>query len=100
MIPYFTEEQLSKSYCSTESNSDPQKELILTNNFLLLPISIQKTGTFVWVQNVKSGNKMAILTTVNFNQLITNQRDIFECKLLHSFTYSAKPFNYTISDFV
>lgn len=76
---------------------------IFTNNFLL-PFSVntttKKTGTFVWVRNVKSGNKMATLTTVNFNQLITNPRDIFECMLLHSFTYSAKLFNYMISDFV
>lgn len=39
---------------------------------------------------------MASLTTVNLNQLITDQRGIFECILLHSFTYSAEPFNYTI----
>lgn len=39
---------------------------------------------------------MTSLTTVNLNQLITDQRDIFECILLHSFTYSAEPFNYTI----
>lgn len=39
---------------------------------------------------------MASLTTVNLNQLITDQRDIFECILLHSFTYSAEPFNYMI----
>lgn len=39
---------------------------------------------------------MASLTTVNLNQLITDQRDTFECILLHSFTYSAEPFNYTI----
>lgn len=43
---------------------------------------------------------MASLTTVNFNQLITDQRDIFECTLLHSFTYSAEPFNYGIADFI
>jgi hypothetical protein len=43
---------------------------------------------------------MASLTTVNFNQLITDQRDIFECTLLHSFPYSAELFNYTIADFI